>query len=133
MLNKPWAIITATVEADGAFNCMSNMRANTELLGILDSYDVDALEGTYKGVPQGVSFLVHGIEEKVALDLAAQFRQESILTENGLIYVDGRPPVARDKTRDEIGPEAREEDFFSTFLSTGESFSLGLKWENNCD
>lgn len=124
----PWAIITATVEADGPFTSPRNEIANNMLLDLLYEYDVAMLRGTYNAVDQGPSFLVLNIPEKQALELACFFRQESILTQNGLVYVDGRPTVPRDKARDVFGPDAEKEDFYSTLLGSGESFSLGLDW-----
>lgn len=125
-----WAIITATVEANGPHDNARNVAANAELLDTLDGvFNVDVLSGTYNGIDQGVSYLVHGISEYEALELAERFDQESILTADGLIYTDGRAPTPRDSSRDVFGPDAELEDFYSTFLSSGESFSLGLVWE----
>ena len=125
-----WAILTATVEANGPHDNDCNVRANMELLDTLEGvYNVDVLSGTYNGIEQGVSYLVHGINEYEALELAERFDQESILTADGLVYVDGRPATPRDASRDVFGPDAELEDFYSTFLSSGESFSLGLIWE----
>ncbi|HEY9759977.1 MAG TPA: hypothetical protein V6C97_32765 [Oculatellaceae cyanobacterium] len=93
----------------------------TELRGRNISFEV--VLGAYKGVDQGVSFLILD-ESRSACELGKKYKQESILTSIGLVYTDGthRITPARSVL---VGSEALAQDFFSTLLD-GRSFSVGL-------
>jgi len=71
------------------------------------------VEGTYDGIPDGNSFLVKGLKEKDAIELASLFGQESVATNKGLLTV-ARPkkgkamlyerhPITDDILRDKSG------------------------------
>lgn len=123
-----WAVVTGTQEADGAFDTPKNLRANTKLRKELRERGVDfrEIEGTYRGVPQGTSFLIF-TDEATAAELGAKYKQESILTKDGLVYTDGSERVtpARGVV---LGDEARAADFQST-LPNGEAFSVDLDFD----
>lgn len=123
-----WAILTATQEAVGAWDCQQNIADNRELFDLLtDSFDtVVVLRGVYQGVEQGPSFLVFDIEEKIALELGRESEQESILTDRGLLLCSDGTVMAPANGNDVFGDDALLEDFYSTAVMSGESFSLGL-------
>jgi hypothetical protein len=126
-LTKPgWTVITATQEALGAGTDKVNVEANHALAKELRSagYEFTAVHGKYKGVDQGVSYLVTGIEPEAALELGQRYRQESILTKDGLVYADGtHNPV--DPAATFVGDLAKEQDFYSQ-IEGGPAFSLGI-------
>jgi len=122
-----WAILTATQESAGPWSCVQNTRDNNELLDLLvDGFDTIVLHGVYQGVDQGPSFLVFGISELEAVELGNRFGQESILNHRGLVRCDDGTVMARANGNNTFGPDATLEDFYSTVVKTGESFSLGL-------
>ena len=123
-----WAILTATQESVGPWNCPQNLADNRELFDLLDdAFTVVPLTGVYQGISQGPSFLVFGITELEALELGNRFNQESILNHRGLVMCDSEGTVmARANGNDVFGPDATLEDFYSMVVETGESFSLGL-------
>jgi hypothetical protein len=89
-IDKPFAILTATLDKFGA---AVNHRRNAALKLDLENlcFEFEPVKGFYKGKDQGQCFLVHGITERFAKTLAKRHGQESIITENGLVYVaDGR-------------------------------------------
>jgi len=125
-----WAIITATREAAGPWDCEENVRDNAELLEILDdAFEVVPLTGAYNGVDQGPSFLVFGITAYEACELGDRFWQESVLTPKGLVKCDDFSTMAHANGANSFGIEATREDFFLTVTATGESFSIGLNFE----
>jgi len=81
------------------------------------------VEGTYDGIPDGNSFIVKGLKEKDAIELASLFGQESVATNKGLLTV-ARPkkgaamlyerdPITDDILRDKSGkpiPKGRGEE-----------------------
>lgn len=123
-----WAVVTGTQEADGAFDTPKNLRANAKLRKELRDRGIDfrETEGTYQGVPQGTSFLIFA-DEATAAELGAKYKQESILTKDGLVYTDGSERVtpARGVV---LGDQARAADFQST-LPNGEAFSVDLDFD----
>ncbi len=123
-----WAILTATRESAGPWSCPQNVRDNEELFYLLDdAFEVVLLNGVYKGVDQGPSFLVFGISELEAVELGNRFGQESILNVRGLVMCDSEGAVmARANGNDVFGADATLEDFYSTAIEFNESFSLGL-------
>ena len=123
-----WAVLTATQESVGPWDCPQNVRDNAELFELLDdAFETVVLRGAYQGVDQGPSFLVFGITELEALELGNRFGQESILNARGLVMCDSEGTVmARANGNDVFGQDATLEDFYSTVVKTGESFSLGL-------
>jgi hypothetical protein len=86
--NEPsWCIITATVEAEGAHDCPANIAATNRLWSTLADrgYDYVMVGGQWAGVDQGVSFLVFDISPVVSLSLGRDFRQDSVVTDRGLV------------------------------------------------
>lgn len=127
-LAKPnWTIFTATQEALGKGTDKVNELANDNLEKALiaDGYNPVPVSGSYKGIDQGKNFLVTGMTPDEALDWGRRYKQESVLTPNGLLYADGsiQPP---DATQTKIGPEAEKQDYFSR-VEGGPAFSLGFE------
>lgn len=88
---RDFAILTATLELLGSAESPANTRRNDELFGNLlrQGYQFRTVTGFYGGVNQGRSFMVFDISEKFALKIANSYQQESIITERGLVFVDG--------------------------------------------
>ena len=124
-----WAIITATQEAIGDDQHPDNVAANAQLRSELAAIgaDVIELEGKYKGVDQGTSFLVIGPTEERIRALGKKYNQESILTSRGLVHAndDTLVPVAGAPL---IGQAATSQDFYSE-LPNGIAFSTPLNFE----
>jgi GNAT superfamily N-acetyltransferase len=123
-----WAIITATQEAIGDDQHPDNIAANAQLRSELLAVgaDIIELEGFYKGLDQGTSYLVTGLSEDRIRAFGRKYNQESILTPTGLIFSDGTIVPAR-PSRNQVGEHAAKADFYSR-LPSGISFSLGLDW-----
>lgn len=129
MLRKPgWAVVTASREAAGDPTALPNVLANKRLRSqlIRDGIPFMEVKGSYKGVDQGINFMVF-TDEDTAVQLGRDYGQESILTNRGLVYSDGRlTPV--DFKASKFGKAAQSEDFYST-LPNGWTFSLGLDFD----
>lgn len=123
-----WAVVTGTQEAQGAYTSDENVKANNRLRAQLrrDNVQFEEVSGVYKGEPQGTSFLIFA-PESYALQLGKKFKQESILTRDGLVYSDGSDRLAPARGV-VIGDEALNSDFYST-LPDGTSFSVDLDFE----
>lgn len=123
-----WAVLTATRESAGDFGSVANLEANRDLEKNLRDRGIRfvAVKGSYQGVDQGKNYLIIA-NERTAIELGAIYGQESVLTNRGLVYMDGRltPAVHGD---DIVGPSAKKEDFFSV-LPSGTAFSLGLNFD----
>jgi hypothetical protein len=127
-LAKPgWAILTGTQEAQGPADNAANQANNERLYKSLvaEGHTPIEVSGSYKGVDQGRNFLVTGLTPQEALDWGRKFKQESVLTPNGLTYSDGSVQ-APDATKTKIGKDAEKEDFFSR-VENGPAFSLGFE------
>ena len=118
--NRGWFVISATQEELGAHDDLANLAATLRLSQQLDALDLSYVpcEGVYRGVAQGCSFLVLA-DEAVGRDLCAGYRQESILTPDGLIDADGNLLARR--TGDRFDEEALSSEFYSVFRN-------GLFW-----
>lgn len=117
---RGWFVISATREELGAHDAPANLDARLNLLYHLDMLDLPFIPctGVYRGVEQGRSFLVLA-DEPTGRQLRALYRQESILTPDGLVGAKGRL-IAR-RVGDRWGAEATAADFFSAFRN-------GLRW-----
>jgi hypothetical protein len=123
VLRRPgWAILTGTQEVAGDPLAPANVEANARLREELGDAAIE-IGGSYQGLDQGSSFVVF-MDPQQALEIGARYGQESILTNKGLEYIDGRvvPAVPAETV---VGDEAKALDFFST-LPDGTSFSVGL-------
>lgn len=122
-LQRPgWTVLTATQEArDARYNASANKRLERELKE--RGLAFEPVRGMYKGVDQGINYLVEA-DRKTAIELGAKYKQESVLTNRGLEYMDGSlvPAVPSDT---KVGKPAKKEDFFSV-LPDGQAFSMGL-------
>ena len=119
---RDWAILTAT--HDGEPEITSNV-ANGFLRTQLDNFDVIELRGSYKGIPQGKSFLVFGIPSVIAIALGRQFGQESVLLPHGLVFCadESYCPIG------EIifGESAKSSECWSEIID-GPAFSFVIDW-----
>lgn len=111
-----WAILTATRECVGDGTHPENEANNARLARELTSrgFSVTPLSGFYKGIDQGLSFLVAGISAAEALNIGREWGQESALVPAGLLYTDGtlNPAVPAGTV---VGPAAESLEFFSRF------------------
>ena len=127
---KPnWAIVTGTRESDGPANSEKNQRANDRLEGELfgSGLDYRVIQGSYKGVDQGKSFLITGITPAESLKLGREYGQESVLVPQGLLYNDGTlNPI--DSAKNKFGADAEKEDFYSK-TEEGPAFSAGINFD----
>jgi len=120
-----WALITATQESIGDGTHPLNKAANEKLAVELENsgYEFLPIEGVYKGINQGLSYLIPGITTQEAASLGKKYGQESVLIPEGLLYGDGTvTPAKIDETL--VGPEAEKQDFYSKIGDT--SFSIPL-------
>ena len=117
---RGWFVISATREELGAHDAPANLAATRDLLRYLDEMELPFVpcDGIYRGVPQGRSFLVIA-NGHVGRYLCRAFRQESILTADGL--VNGGGDLLAKRVGDRFGDEAEASDFYSVFGG-------GLRW-----
>lgn len=121
-----WAVVTAMKEALGSADTPENAALLAKMREELKGTDAIEISGMYKGVPQGASWIVF-MPEAEALAMGRRYDQESILTNRGLIYGDGRiTPAVHDQTV--VGDEATKQDFYSV-LPGGRAFSMGLDFD----
>lgn len=123
-----WAVLTATQEKLGPATNAVNVAANEKLAAALEKagFKTTPVHGFYKGVDQGVNFIVEGMTPKEALEWGKKYGQESVLIPQGLLYMDEMlNPVNHENTV--IGPEAEKLDFYSQ-VPGGTAFSMGLNF-----
>jgi hypothetical protein len=121
-----WSILTATQEnLSPTIKDKRNQENNADLEKQLQDQNIPYLpvSGAYKGVDQGPSFLIL-TDEPAAMALGRKHLQESILTNNGLVYTKRTQPNTLPTQQNEFGPQAQQEDFYSTV--SGLPFSMGL-------
>lgn len=120
-----WAVLTATQEAEGDFNSEKNRQQDEKLRKLLAKENIPFIEvaGAYQGEPQGTNYMIFAPEEK-AKKLGKQFKQESILTRDGLVYTDGSNKVVPG-TGVTVGPEATQQDFYSQ-MPDGTAWTMAL-------
>lgn len=123
-----WAVLSATVERLGAWDCPANLANDRTLRHYLDKVvSVPYLtgRGRYKGVDQGPSYLILA-DEAVALYLGLGFQQESILSRRGLVWCSGAQVI---RSKGFLwGDEAKACEFY-TELDNGLAFSVELDVE----
>lgn len=122
-----WAVLTATREdLDPQFKDRINKQENDILKYHLQAQGIPYLEmtGTYKGEDQGVSFLIIA-PKSTAMSLGKRAGQESILTNEGLVYTFRPLPTTVSTGEIITGREARAQEFFSE-VDGGFAFAMGL-------
>lgn len=125
-----WAIVTATREdLDPQFKDSMNTRANNMLQEQLDYQNIPYLkvEGRYEGEDQGVSFLIIA-PRATAEKIGKQAMQESILTNEGLVYTLRPLPTTPSTGSITVGDQARAQDFYSQ-TPDGFAFSMDLNFD----
>ena len=130
-----WVVLTATVEAHGAWDCPENVAANDSLRLILSKSRYVFIEGegvyfnreTGKSEFQGPSFIVHTpswIDRGQLIDFAKTLHQESILIPSGLLFMKSMR-VEATTTEIVFGERALAEDYYTTY--EGDAFSSILR------
>jgi hypothetical protein len=126
LMKENWAILTATCENEGRFDSEYNLAADRSLKTDLSRLKLTHIPvtGMYRGINQGIGYLVTKIRNIDALDLAESYRQESILTNLGLEMTDGTQ-ILTNTAKPVVGHAARMSEYFS-ILPDNTAFSLGL-------
>ncbi len=129
-LTRPgWVVITGMQEALGDQFSADNLAANAALVAQLEELGLAyaEVEGMYQGEAQGASYLILAPRD-VALALGQDYLQESILTNEGLVYSDEVTPNTPATGEVMTGDTALAEDFYSQF-DGGTAFSMGLDFD----
>lgn len=146
-LSRPgWGIVTATTELTDPFYTTKaaddpirvaaqarkdaiNAEADADLERRLQRDGVRYLkvQGVYKGVPDGTSYLIIA-DQDTTRRLGNIYGQESTLTHNGLVFAKPQPYV-RPTGEVVVGDAATTKDFYSV-LPSGRPFSLTLDFDN---
>ena len=129
-LRQPgWAVITPTQESLGAHDSPENQKQHAKFLKELEARGIEyqPVHGYYKGVDQGKNYLIKA-DHDTAMELGKKYKQESVLTHNGLVYSDGSGVHASKHEDSKFGKDAEAQDFYSK-LPSGESFSMGLDFD----
>lgn len=123
-----WAVVTATQEAEGNYESEFNKAANEKLRARLEREKIPFIEvgGAYQGEFQGTSFMIFA-PEATAQKLGKAFKQESILTRDGLVYTDGSDRVVPGRGVT-VGPEAATQDFYSQ-MPDGTAWTMDLDFD----
>lgn len=125
-----WAVVTATREdIDPQFKDRINKQENDILRYNLQAQGIPYLEvvGRYQGEDQGTSFLIIA-PKSTAMSIGKRAGQESILTNEGLVYTLRPLPTTVTTGEVMIGREARNQDFYSE-TPEGLAFSMGLDFD----
>lgn len=130
ILNRDnWAVLTAADPGATPLPPAENAARNAQLMADLDAMGVQYKEitGKYGDVQPGV--LVTGITPDQARQLGDKYGQESVLTNKGLEYMDGRvtPTTGKVETFD-----TPPDDFYTTIRNddgTETYFSVGLDFD----
>jgi hypothetical protein len=131
MRQSNWSILSAN--RGDAVSSTKNTMHQTQLANDLRRQGASFIkvEGHYGGKPE-ISYAVTGISARAAYALGAKYKQDSILTNRGLIYTTGAKARAGVRTpstgRMAVGKSATG-DFYSRIPSTGARFSAGLNFD----
>jgi len=131
MRQQNWSILTAY--RGDAQSSIKNTMHQTQLANDLRRQGASFIkvEGHYGGKPES-SFAVTNISASRARALGTRYKQDSILTNRGLIYTTGAKARAGVRTpstgRMAVGKSATGE-FYSRVSSTGARFSAGLNFD----
>jgi hypothetical protein len=133
-----WAVLSATVERLGPFNCEANVERQQDLECALNAADLLFLPcfGVYKQVNQGPSCLILNIRETGAIALAKWFEQESVLVLAGLLFTDHSIQKTRSDNKGSpgiiVGPDARNWPGYTTLPNQIDfAFNLADARENH--
>jgi hypothetical protein len=124
-----WAILTATREnLNPEFKERLNKRANERLSADLNRNNIPFMEigGVYKGEDQGVSFMILS-DKNDAMRLGKLLGQESVLTNEGLLYTQRVQPNTPLTGKVSLNRNARKEMFYS-YTQDGRAFSTEIDW-----
>lgn len=123
-LRRPgWGVVTAArnTAADEAQNAA--LEAELQRRGIA----YRKMEGVYRGQSDGASFMIFADRETV-VELGRMFQQESVLTRDGLVFMDGGATIPLAPNDLAIGDTARTRDFYSV-MDDGTVWSAGFTQE----
>lgn len=127
-----WGMLTAenpnATKATQEANIAQNKKAKKWLED--KGYTIQEINGKYNNNKEN-SFFVKDITKEDAIEFAKEFNQESVATNEGLVYQDGsmNPRV---KEEDSYGPK---EDMYSTIEvgDTKQDFSIGYDWSKKVE
>lgn len=123
-LRRPgWGVVTAArnTAADEAQNAA--LEAELQRRGIA----YRKMEGVYRGQSDGTSFMIFADRDTV-VELGRAFRQESVLTRDGLVFMDGSPTIPLAPNDLATGDDAKARDFYSV-MDDGAVWSAGFAQE----
>lgn len=123
---RDWAIITAENPMAKELSPEENAARNLQLEADLAERGLkfEKAVGRYSSLEN--SYVVFGIKESEAVALAHYYEQDSVLTNRGLLYGDGRITPA---TGIEVHASTPE-DFFTYIPSTGARFTVALDFDS---
>jgi hypothetical protein len=143
-LSSNFVVLTATQAVLGPCDSPANRAAHRHLVAKLAGFvqavagaRVECVSGFYRGVADGVSYLIDLSDVAPAArdwavralrELAGEYGQESILTQDGLFTPEG-VQLAVVAGPAIVGDEARAQDFYSV-RQDGTAFSLPLAFLN---
>jgi hypothetical protein len=130
MRQQNWSILSAN--RGEAVSSIKNTMHQTQLRNELNKQGASFIkvEGHYGGKPE-ISYAATGISARAAYALGSRFKQDSVLTNRGLVYTTGAKARAGVRTpstgRMNVGKSASGE-YYSRNPSTGARFSADLNW-----
>ena len=123
--NGSWGMMTGANPMGQKYTDIQNSRALRRAVDFLKDlgYQVDYIDGKYGHTEE--SLFVPGITREDALKFAKAFNQDSVLTEEGMIFQDNSI-YPRDKSQDTFNGDYS--DFYSTIKIDGQNvdFQIGL-------
>lgn len=124
--NGKWGMLTAenpdAIKVDDETNRLNNERAKQWLRD--KNYSFTDIKGKYGNEED--SILVYGLTRDDAFNFSKEFSQDSVATDEGLIYKDGSINK-RAKGEEDFGGDY--EDYFSTIEIQGEPFNFSVGYE----
>jgi len=121
---KNWAVLTAANPLGKAQSDQANLRANEALKKELaeKGFAYEVVKGKYPGDTKEMeSYLVYGIDRKAANDLGNKYKQDSVLTPEGLVHKNGRTTPVRTS-----GKGSKE--WYTKVPRTGATFAFDMDW-----
>ena len=123
-----WLVVKAQNPQSQDASLEVNAELHRKLLADLEAEaDPDTIieeeDGRYKGLERGVVLINPNFTYTDAVELAKKYNQPNVLTADGLVYPDGSIEPATGGIEPHQTPP---NDFYTSILSTGAMFTLGL-------